>query len=455
MASLIQTTEQKQNLTPQQILEANVLQLGLSALEKKIYEELENNPILEIDEENDLNESDDSEDTEEEFDWDELVSNPEEYDYNRNFSKDDLINFAQSNISNDNLLDDMLDQLKDINADNKSIEIATEILGNLDDKGFLTIDPILIADRLGLSESSVFNTLETIKMLDPPGIGSMNLQDCIIAQIKVKFPKDKFALEIIMDYFDHFVNKRFNQIIQKTQCSKIELNKVVDIVSVLNPNPAINYFSDNAEHIVPDFIIEKHDGQWNVSTNNSFIPELRISRSYSRMLDKHNKNKEVKKFVKNKMERANWFINAINQREITCKKVMLSIIKHQKTYFDSDEKKMQPLILKDIADDIKMDISTISRVTSDKYVQMPWGIKKLKLFFSESIKTKSGKMVSSHIVKDVLRDIINNEDKSVPLSDDALTNKINKLGYLIARRTITKYREVLNICSARLRKEIK
>jgi len=455
MVKLIQRIDQKQNLTPQQILEANVLQLTLAALEKKIYEELENNPVLEIDDDNDLDESDNSENEEEEFEWDELVSNPEEYEYKSNSSKDDLINSAQNSMTNNNLLDDILEQLKDLNADDNCIKIAKEILGNLDDKGFLTIDPVLISDRLNLPENIIFDTLESIKMLDPPGIGSMNLQDCILSQLKVKFPKEKFALDIIKNYFEDFANKRFNQIIKKTQCSKDELNNVVNVVSVLNPNPAINYFSENAEQIVPDFIVEKYDGVWRVSTNSTFIPELRISPSYLKMLDKHNKDKEVKNFVKNKMDRANWFINAINQREMTCKKVMLSIIRHQKAYFDSDEKLIKPLILKDIADDIKMDVSTISRVTNGKYVQMPWGIKKLKMFFSESIKTKGGEMVSSHHVKNVLKELIDEEDKTSPFSDDLLTEKINKLGYVIARRTITKYREILHIPSARLRKEIK
>ena len=455
MVKLIQRIDQKQNLSPQQILEANVLQLTLSALEKKIYEEIESNPVLEIDEDSDLNENDDPDNESEEFEWDELVSNPEEYDYKSHSSKDDFINSVQQNISNNNLVDDMLEQLKDLNADEDSIKIAVEILGNLDDKGYLTIDPILISDRLELSEKMIFDTLECIKMLDPPGIGSVDLQDCIISQLKVKFPKQKFALEVVKNYFDDFANKRFNQIIKKTQCSENELHNVVDIISVLNPNPAINYFSENAEKIVPDFIIEKFDGEWRVSANSTFIPELRISPSYIKMLDEHNKDKEVKKFVKNKMDRANWFINAINQRERTCKKVMLSIIKHQRAYFDSDDKQINPLILKDIADDIKMDISTISRVTSGKYVQMPWGIENLKMFFSESIKTKSGEAVSSHLVKKVLKEAIDSEDKTSPFSDDILTQKINKLGYVIARRTITKYREILNIPSARLRKEIK
>ena len=455
MVKLIQRIDQKQNLSPQQILEANVLQLTLSALEKKIYEEIESNPVLEINEDNDLNENDDADNEGEEFEWDELVSNPEEYDYKSYSSKDDFINSAQQNIPSNNLVDDMLEQLKDLNADQDSIKIAIEILGNLDDKGYLTIDPILISDRLELPEKMIFDTLESIKMLEPPGIGSLDLQDCIISQLKVKFPNEKFALDVIKNYFDDFANRRFNQIIKKTHCDKNMLHNVVDIVSVLNPNPAINYFSESAEQIVPDFIVEKNDGEWRVSTNSTFIPELRISPSYIKMLDEHNKDKEVKKFVKNKMDRANWFINAINQREITCKKVMLSIIKHQKAYFDSDDKQINPLILKDIADDIKMDISTISRVTNGKYVQTPWGIENLKMFFSESIKTKNGEVVSSHFVKNVLKQVISNEDKTSPFSDDILTEKINKLGYVIARRTIAKYRENLNIPSARLRKEIK
>ena len=455
MVRLAQRVEQKQHLTPRQILEAHILQLSLPALEKKIFEELESNPILEVDDDDDTDNNEESE-KEEDFEWDELISNPDEYEYSNNNLKDnDVINFTPKNNSDDDLIEDIIDQLQDLNTGDNKIEVAVEILGNLNDSGYLTVDPVIIADRLGLEEKIVLDTLKVIKSLDPPGIGSRDLQDCIASQIKVKFSKEAFALEIIENYFEDFANKRYNKIIKKTNCSVDELNKVVEIVSVLSPNPAINYFSESAEHITPDFIIEKHEGEWTVMINNSFIPELRISRKYLEMLEQYKDNKDVKKYVKNKIDRANWFIAAIIQRNSTYKKVMLSIIKHQKNYFESDDKTLEPLILKNIADDIKMDISTISRVTSGKYVQMPWGIKKLKLFFSESIKTQSGKVVSSYLIKDLLQNLVNDEDKSCPFSDDVITDKINKLGYIIARRTIAKYRELLNIPSARLRKKIK
>ena len=454
MSKLSQVLKQKQHFTPQQILEANIMQLNLASLEKKIIEEIEKNPLLEIsdDGEKELSESEDEE-IENEFDWSELVSNPEEYEINKaSKSKSEIIENTYA-VNQKDLSDDILNQLDDINISSDEVDIAIEILGNLDERGYLPIEPVLIADKLNSNEEQVKSLVEKIKMLDPPGIGSSNLQECILAQLKKYYPKEILAFKIIENCFEDFANKRYKKLTDKNKCSKEDVLKVIELISVLNPDPAINYCSSNAEHITPDLCIEKHDGEWKVIVNNTYLPSLKINESYLKILSRTN-DKEVKNFIKRKADSANWFISAIEQRNKTFKQVMSSIIKHQKAYFELDDRELVPLILKDIANDIDMDVSTISRVTKGKYVQMPWGVKELKKFFSEGIKMKDGKIISNIMIKKLLQSIINEEDKMNPLNDKDITKKLNKTGYLIARRTVSKYRESLNISVARLRKKI-
>ena len=452
MSKFIQTQEQKLHLSPKQVLEANILQMNLYLLEKKITDEIESNPALEFIDDSDSAADDDEEESQ--FDWDELSSNSEEYELGHSYSNNQMIENISSELNQKNLTDDIVFQLEDMNATYSEIKVANEILGNLNEQGFLSIDPVLISDKLNIKEQEVLDIIDKIKYLDPPGIGSRNIHECILAQLKRFYPNELNAYKIINDYFDDFTNKRFNKIIKKTGYTDEELMKTVDLISVLNPNPAINYFSTEAERIVPDIIIEKIDKKWNVTVNNHHIPNLKINSGYIKMLNVHSNNKDVKNFIKKKIDSANWFISAIEQRNITYEKVMASIIKHQEQYFDSDQRVLVPLVLKDIANNISMDISTISRVTNGKYVQMPWDIKEMKSFFSEGIKTKNGNMVSNNVVKQNLKEIIDGENKNNPLNDEALTKKLNDKGYIIARRTVSKYRERLNIPIARLRKEI-
>jgi len=453
MAKQIQSLQQRLNLSPRQILEADILQLNVLSLEKKINDEIESNPILEIDDENSDHENNSEE--EDSFDWDELSSNPDEYDIQSNpNSKKQMIENMSLEIDQKNLVDDMLFQLVDTNASDDEIKIAREVLGNLNEHGFLSIESILIADRMEIDEKKVQDVVEKIKNLDPPGIASSDIKECIIAQLNYFYPDDRCSIKIISSYYEDFINRRYDNILNKGKISERNLAKTVDIVSSLNPYPAINYFSGNVEHIIPDIIAERQDGHWQVTVNSHICPNIRINNGYLEMLGKHKGDKNVKNFLKKKLDSANWFISAIEQRNITYEKVMKSIIKHQNDYFNSDNKILAPLILKDIADDIKMDISTISRTTNGKYVQTPWGIKELKMFFSEGVKTKDGSVVSSHEVRKAIEKIISNEDKTKPLNDEKITAKINEIGYLVARRTVSKYRESLSIPVSRLRKQI-
>ena len=449
MLKIVQRLQQTQKLNPRQILEQNIIQLSVFNLEKRIIEELEQNPALEI-VENEEEINDKENDENEEFDFEELVSNPEEYEYSKKASASDIIEkMAQADSSN--LFDDIMAQLNELDVNEQELMVAEQILGNLDNRGFLPIEPILIADRLGFEESFVYKVKQKIQSLDPPGIGSESIQDCILAQLKKYYPEDEASFKIINNYFDEFSNHKYDAIAKKMNCEKAKVFETVEKVSVLNPSPAINYSTEIANHIIPDIVIENINGEWDVQVNDPWIPNIRLSNQYVKMLG-DNKDASVKNFIKQKLNKAKWFISAIEQRNTTMIKVMKSIMNKQKDYFNSDDRLLVPMILKDIAQDVDMDISTISRVTNGKYVQMPWGTKELKGFFSEGIKLINGKMISSIVFKEKLKLFLDNEDKSNPYSDEELTKVLNNKGYDIARRTVSKYREMLKIPVARLRK---
>ena len=448
MSKIEQKLHQSHQLNPRQILEANIVQLSIINLEKRIFQELEKNPALEIDDDNES--SDTESESDEDFDFEELISNSEEQEYS--FSrKPDFIDNIQD-VESVSLIEDIMSQMDEVSSSEDEIKVAKHILGNLDENGFLPIDPILIADRLGYKESFVTNVKKKIQSLDPPGIGSSSIKESIISQLQKYYNEDYISLDIIKNYFDLFSKHKYELIAKKMKCSEEQVFKTVEVVSVLNPYPAINYSSSIAGHIIPDIIIEYIDNRWDVQINEPNIPIIRISNQYISMLNKYKKDENIRTFVKQKINRAEWFIHAINQRNRTIEKAMKSIIKHQNLYFESDKRILSPMILKDIAEDINMDISTISRVSNGKYVQMPWGIKELKSFFSEGIQMKNGKIISSTIVKSELKEILDNENKKNPLNDESITKKLNNKGYLIARRTVSKYRESLRIPVSRLRK---
>ena len=449
MSKIVQRLQQSQKLNPKQILEQNIIQLSAFNLEKRIIEELEQNPALEI-VENEDDTNDKENDDNEEFDFEELVSNPEEYDYPKKTSASDTIE-KMVEAESSNLFDDIMTQLNEIDVSDQELMVAEQILGNLDDRGFLPIEPILIADRLGFEEKFVCKVKQKIQSLDPGGVGSESIQDCILAQLKKYYPEDKDSFLIVNDYFDEFSNHKYDAIAKKMNCTKDKVFETVEKVSVLNPSPAINYSTEIVNHIIPDVVIENMNGEWDVQVNDPGIPSIGLSNQYVKMLES-NKDASVKSFIKQKLNKANWFISAIEQRNATMIKVMKSIINNQKDYFDSDDRILIPMILKDIALDVDMDISTISRVVNGKYVQMPWGAKELKRFFSEGIKLNNGDVVSSIVFKEKLKLFLDNEDKSNPYNDEQLTKELNKQGYDIARRTVSKYREMLKIPVARLRK---
>jgi len=449
MPKMIQRLEQKQKINPRQILESNLMQLNLCTLEKRILEEVETNPTLDIIEEESTEEEDEEKD-DNDFNWEDLISNPEDYNIKRS---GDIFENAV-NVEKLSLFDDFMFQLNDLSTTDSELEIAELILGNLDDRGYLTIEPILIADKMNIDEKIVLKLIDKIKSLDPPGVGSSNLQECVLSQLNIYYPNEALAINIMKNYFGQFKNHNYSQIIKSLNCSSDEINQVLKLISVLNPNPASNYSSADVEHIFPDVIVAQVKGKWHVTSNNSFIPKLGLNKNYKAMLTDKNTAGDAKKFLKQKIENASWFIDAISNRYETIVNIMYSIIKYQKSYFQSEERQLSPLVLKTIAQDINMDISTISRATNGKYVQLPWGCFEIKSFFSEGIQTEDGDIVSNTVIKKEIQVLINNEDKKNPLTDSDLIIQLSDKKYNIARRTITKYRESLKIPIARLRKII-
>ena len=465
MAKFKQSFEQKQKLSPQQILQTNILQLNVALLEQKILDELEENPALElaeleddptkVSENEDQQEEENSDDTannEPEFEWEELVSDPDGFGIPSRFERSEGKEFAPLRAQK-STSEKLMEQFIDLGASEKEIEIAEELIGNIDDDGYLTVDTILVSDRLQSDASFVESVLLKIQSLHPSGMGARNLQECLLAQIDGK--KYPLSEKILSEYFDDIANHRYQQIMDNLNCTREELHDTLDVIAQLNPKPGSSISESDKDYVIPDILMDEEDGEWQINMNDTSLPTLRISDRYLQMMKDYGDKPDVKKFIKEKLESAKLFIDAVSQRQKTIIKVMSSIIDKQPFFFGKLENRyLKPMILKDVAEDIEMDISTISRVTNGKYVQLPFGIYELKGFFSEGIKTEDNKQVSNTIVKNRLKEIILSEDKTNPIGDEELARILNNEGFKIARRTVTKYRENLKISVSRLRKEI-
>ena len=377
-----QTQVQTQKLSPQQILQANIMQLTNVLLEQRIVKELEDNPTLEIidpDTQEDEEQSDESDNKQEsddsEFDWDELDSDSDRFELNK--SNSESTDFLFTNHSTPKTLSDRIkDQLIDINISEEHMNIAHEIVGNIDDDGYFKIEPILIADRLGVGESDVCNVLEIIKSLKPKGIASKDLQECISLQVNADdFP---LAFSVINNCFEDFTAKRYERICKELNCSMEDLKGAIDVIKKINPKPGDGLPAGENEFIVPDIIIDKRNDDWVIHMNDQSMYELRVSDEYSKMLEGDKLNKAARKFIKDKAQSANWFIDAVNQRKRTMLEIMSTIVKIQVVMFKEERLELAPMILKDIAGELDIDISTVSRATNGKYVQLPWGVFEIK-----------------------------------------------------------------------------
>jgi RNA polymerase sigma-54 factor len=450
---LSQRIEQSFSLSPQQLIKANILQLNSIMLETRLYQELESNPALEISENDSNDESEFIDDVEEN---ESIDFNEDEHDNWIATSQTDSNSDATLNLKNQSTItEQVISVLRDDNLSEKEIKIAEQIVGNLDQQGYLEIDSDLISDRFNIPNESVLEIIEKIKHSKFPGLASSNIRECLIAQLSI-YNISPLASKIIEQYFDDFMNRRYEKIMKKVGCTHDELQKASTIISQLNPNPRamIDETDYKINTIIPDVILEKINNKWNVIINDGSCPNLLVSENYLNMYNDKNQTKDVKIFLKSKIESAQWFIEAIQSRNHTMQNIVASIINKQDQYFNSDQKELKPMILKDIANHLNIDISTVSRATKEKYIQMPWGIKELKFFFSKGLSSTKGE-VSSKNVKEKIKTLIDTEDKLKPFGDGELTNILNSEGINIARRTVAKYREKLNYSVARLRKELK
>ena len=446
---------QSQKLTPQQIQFIKLLQLSNSNIESEIKKELEDNPALEENEKN--------EDIE--------IESNQEFNYSQRSNKEQTTYSRENNISNiESFRENLLKQINFLKLEKDESLIANQIIGTLENDGYLRRDIESIIDDIALSENIEFtrnkieNVLSKIQSLEPAGIAARNLEECLILQIDDidnLSTTQELAKEIITDFFDEFKNKKFEKIYNKFSESKDEINKAFDFIKTLNPKPSGGLEDSNVtEYLIPDFIIKKNNDELVVNLAYGSKP-ININKSYitiyedlKRQKSKDSNSKESIEFVKKKIEKAQWFVDALNQRNSTLLKTMNTIVEIQKIFFDSgDENDLKPMILKDIAEIIKMDISTVSRIVKSKVAQTDFGIFPLRYFFSESTIKKDDELVSSKVAKNYLQEIVNKEDKSSPFSDEKLEKILNENGYKVARRTISKYREQLGIPAARLRKE--
>jgi len=471
----------QQKLTPQQIQLMKLIQLPTVEFEQRLKQEIEENPALEEGkEENKEDEFDNTADVDDtgevieapDINIDEYLSDDEIPDYrlrSNNYAADDeerKVPYAQG----ESFTQYLKSQLSAFPLNEQQRKIAEFLIGSINDNGYLRREIIEIVDDLAFThnvmttEEEVEKVLRLIQELDPPGVGARNLKETLLLQLHRKKPNQarELAIQILEKGFDYFINKKYKKLISKFEITEEQLKAAIDEITKLNPKPgnAFNSTGSYVEHVIPDFIISVEDDEVYVSLNAKNAPELRVSPAYREMLKgyKENKDKSSKDavmFIKQKLDSAKWFIDAVHQRRDTLLRTMQAIADYQKDYFlTGDERKIKPMILKDIADRIGMDISTVSRVANSKYLQSPYGVKLLKEFFSESMKDAQGEDVSTIKIKNILKSVVENEDKRKPLTDEQLAKALKEQGYPIARRTIAKYREQLGIPVARLRKEI-
>ena len=476
-----------QKLSPQQIQLMKLIQLPTQAFEERLKQEIEENPALDTGKEesedidDDLsNEFDDDNDGSEKdelevINIDEYLSDDEIPNYKtqaNNYSEDD----EEKNVpyaAGTSFHQSLKNQLNTFSLDEEEQAIAEFLVGSIDDSGYIRREIIDLVDDLAFT-TNVFTTEEkvitvlkkVVHTLDPLGVGARDLRESLIIQLKAK-DKTKFrslSIEILEAAFDHFVKKHYKKLQEKFHISEDELKEVIKEISKLNPKPGSSYAGNNkiAEQIVPDFSIKILNGELDLVLNARNAPELHVSREYNNMLKgyqeatvKSKSQKDAVFFIKQKLDSAKWFIDAIRQRQQTLLITMSTIMQYQYDYFlTGDERKLKPMILKDIADKINMDVSTVSRVANSKYVSTPYGTKLIKEFFSESMKNDQGEDVSTKEIKKILESVIEEEDKKKPLTDEKLAGILKEKGYPIARRTVAKYREQLDLPVARLRKEI-
>lgn len=493
--ALSQSLQQKllQKLSPQQIQLMKLLQVPTANLEQRIKEEIEENPALELSEEghedsmeNDFDEDfsaeeeyepDGSEEEYDNIDISEYVSEGDDEVADYKTRDDHYPEFDDKKVTpiraESSFFDVLYDQLRTLDVEENQFKIAEQIVGSLDDDGYLRRELTSIVDDLAFrqniitSEAEVEGLIRQIQQFDPPGVAARDLRECLLLQLERKRNEGigvEMAIKVLDKYFDEFTKKHYEKIQRALNLTDNELKEVISQIIKLNPKPGGNVGGINKaeSYIIPDFFVINNGGKLELSLNSKNAPDLRVSEGYREMLKDYDKGskkdkrqKEAVLFIKQKIDSAKWFIDMIKQRQQTLLNTMGAILNYQQNFFlTGDETELRPMILKDIAERTGLDISTVSRVANSKFVQTEFGTYRLKFFFSESLSTESGEEVSTREVKKILSDFIDAEDKRKPLADETLTDMLNEKGYNIARRTVAKYREQLNIPVARLRKQL-
>jgi RNA polymerase sigma-54 factor len=477
-----------QKLSPQQIQLMKLIQLPTQAFEQRLMEEMNENPALEAGNEEDDYEKDEFE-NEDYDDYDDAESDrndAEDINIDEYLSSDDTPDYKTqaNNYSDDDeeresplaapvsFHQDLINQLNTFILNDDERDIAEFLVGSIDDMGYIRrsipdiVDDLAFTQGTYTDEVTVERMLHVIHELEPSGVGARDLQECLLLQLKHKTPTEyvELAIDIIENQFDAFTKKHYEKLLQKYSISNEQLKKAINEIERLNPKPGGAFTGNNkiTENVVPDFAIRIVDGELELTLNGRNAPSLHVSKDYQEMMqtykeskDKSGTQKDAVQFIKQKLDSAKWFIDAIRQRQETLFVTMNAIMHYQEEYFlDGDETKLKPMILKDIADLVGLDISTVSRVANSKYVETPYGTKLIKEFFSEAMKNDQGEDVSTLEIKKILQNIIEEEDKKKPLPDDQLAELLKEKGYPIARRTIAKYREQLDIPVARMRKKI-
>ena len=463
----------QQKLSPQQIQMIKLLELPAVQLEQRIKQEIEDNIVLEEEERS----AEDEEQPPQQISFDEYLREDDTPSYKsriNNFSKDDKQRPVYLTEGR-SLQEYLVEQLGYRNLPERDLRLAVYLIGSIDEDGYLRRDLESVADDIAFTvgvettAGELERLLNVIHELEPAGIGARDLRECLLlqmAQMPINTRPRRLARKILTNYFDEFVKKHYEKLMARLQISEDDFREAIAEIRHLSPKPGNLYAeggTDTTPYIIPDFILDYQDGRFNLSLNSYNVPEVRVNRRYMEMIREmvgsdgrvREKDKEAIQFVKNKIDSAKWFISAIKQRHDTLMRTMQTILDYQQEYFkDGDKSKLRPMILKDIADRTGLDVSTISRVVNSKYVQTQFGIILLKSLFSEAMQTDSGEEVSSYEIKNILQQCIDEEDKRRPLTDETLMDILNSKGYRIARRTVAKYREMLGIPVARLRKQI-
>jgi RNA polymerase sigma-54 factor len=485
MVHLSQTMRLEQRLSPQQILLSTLLQLPILNLEQKIQTELELNPVLEegLEDEQELEPNDsETEETEEpqeenvisdemnngdldlkelkeaqeDIDWDTMLNDDESYEIRIPRDKNDE-EYERPEVVVTTMTEYLLEQLNYLSLSETERKVGEYLIWNIRDDGYLDEHLSLesVAQIIGCEVDLVERVLLRIQFFDPPGIGARNLRECLLAQLTGEKGYSELAVTLIRDHFEDFKNKRYEKLLADLPIDREQLKDAVEEIARLNPKPGEGLYNTKHNYIVPDFIVEKVDDEFVVSLNDWNIPPLRISKTYRHLLqNKKNTDRETRQYIRKKIESAKWFINSIYQRKMTMLNVMRAILEKQYEFFSRGPAHIRPLIMREIAEIINMDISTVSRVVNGKYVQTDYGVFELKYFFNERIETDDGEEISTRKIKNRIREMVEQEDPKKPMSDDRISVILSTEGFPVARRTVAKYREQLDIPVARLRKNI-